>query len=145
MARVLIDWPEQILFRTEMPVRVSDINYGNHLGHDALVSMLHEARLRFLHSLAMSELDADGLVMLVADLAVRYLAEAMHGDSLGIEIGAGEVRSRSCELLYRVVRNSADRSEVPVALAKTGIVFVDPAIRKPAAIPTALRRLLVGS
>ena len=39
---------QKIAFTTTLDVRISDINYGNHLGHDSLISLLHEARMRFL-------------------------------------------------------------------------------------------------
>ncbi len=140
MARVRIEFEGPAVFSTEVQVRVSDLNYGNHLGHDALVSILHESRARFLHSLGMAELDVDGLAMMVVDLAVRYLAEAFYGEELQIDIGAGDIGSRSCELLYQVLSSSGDT----VALAKTGLVFIDPASRKPAAPPQALLDTLRG-
>ncbi len=141
MARVQIEVPETILFTTEVPVRISDVNYGNHLGHDSLISLLHEARVRFLHSLGMSEVDSDGLGMLVVDLAVRYRSEAFHGDLLQITIGADEIRSRSCELVYHVVNAATGKT---VAEAKTGIVFFDRQAGKPGAIPAKLKHLLGG-
>ncbi len=47
----------QCLFSATLEVRISDINYGNHLGHDSLVSLLHEARVRFLRHLGYTELN----------------------------------------------------------------------------------------
>ena len=46
MARVEIELPEQFPFATEIPIRISDINYGNHLGNDAVLSLAQEARVR---------------------------------------------------------------------------------------------------
>jgi acyl-CoA thioester hydrolase len=48
MARVKIDIPENILAIVNIPVRISDINYGNHVGNDAIVSIIHEARVQWL-------------------------------------------------------------------------------------------------
>ena len=48
MTRIKIELPETYLFSTEIPVRITDLNYGNHLGNDAILSLLHEARVRFL-------------------------------------------------------------------------------------------------
>ena len=35
-------------FISTQTVRIADINYGNHLGHDRLVSLLHQARVEAL-------------------------------------------------------------------------------------------------
>lgn len=140
MARVRIEFPaQQIIFSCEIPVRISDLNYGNHLGHDALVSILHESRARFLASLGKSELDIDGLAMMVVDLTVRYLSEAFFGQVLLIEISAGELRRRSCELLYRVTNTSSGKV---VAVASTGIVLFDRQLAKVAGIPPSLQSTL---
>jgi acyl-CoA thioester hydrolase len=47
MARVAIDLPEQFPFSAGIAVRISDINYGGHIGYDAIISLIHEARMRF--------------------------------------------------------------------------------------------------
>lgn len=45
MARVRLSFPDDAFsFTTEMPVRITDVNGANHLGNDALISMLSEAR-----------------------------------------------------------------------------------------------------
>ncbi len=31
-----------------VPLRITDINYGNHLGNNAIVDIVNEARVRFL-------------------------------------------------------------------------------------------------
>ena len=49
---------ESYPFRTELPVRITDVNYGQHVGNDALLGLLHEARLQYLRQLAFSEQDA---------------------------------------------------------------------------------------
>jgi acyl-CoA thioesterase FadM len=48
MPRIKIEMPEHFTYTTEMPVRISDINYGGHLSNDSIVSLIHEARVRFL-------------------------------------------------------------------------------------------------
>ena len=132
MARVRIELEGPAVFTADIQVRVSDLNYGNHLGHDALVSLLHEARTRFFRSFGAHEADTEGCAMVVVDLAVRYRSEALLGQVLRVEIGVGEVGSRGCELLYRVTHSDSGE---PMADAKTGIVFVDPRERSVAPIP----------
>jgi len=46
MARIKIEIPDKFIYKTEIPIRITDINYGGHLGNDSLLSIIHEARVR---------------------------------------------------------------------------------------------------
>lgn len=43
MARVKIELPEKFIFKTEIPIRIDDINYGGHLGNDTVLFTYYEA------------------------------------------------------------------------------------------------------
>jgi acyl-CoA thioesterase FadM len=47
MARVRFEIQGPEVFRTRLRVRVDDVNYGGHLGNDAVLTLCHEARIRF--------------------------------------------------------------------------------------------------
>ena len=49
MPRIKLELPEKLVFSTEIPVRITDINYGGHLGNDSILSIVQEARVRFLN------------------------------------------------------------------------------------------------
>ena len=51
MARIEIEITDKLVFSTELEVRMSDINPANHVGHDAFISLVHEARVRFFEHL----------------------------------------------------------------------------------------------
>ena len=139
MPRIKLDYPGPTIFTTDIPVRVSDLNYGNHLGHDRLISILHEARVRCFRAFGFEEHDIEGRGILVVDLAVTYQREAFYGQTLRVEVAIGEVATRGCALLYRVT--DAGNGEA-VALARTGIVFIEPVSRRVVAIPPAFRTLI---
>ncbi len=132
MARVRIDLPDHLPFRTEIEVRVTDLNYGNHLGNAALLGILHEARVRFLAAHGMAENDCGGKPLVMADAAISYRAEGFLGDRLAVEVGIADLSRVGCDMVYRVVRIGDDAL---IAEAKTGIVFLDPATRRPSAVP----------
>ena len=111
------------IFHTQLEVRVSDINYGNHLGHDSLVSLLHEARMRFIKSLGYAdELNIDGLRMLVTHLVVNYKSEAFCSDILSINIGIGEITKTSFQFIYQV---NLQENKKEIATALTAMIFYD--------------------
>lgn len=72
MARIKIDMPEDKLAEIKIPVRISDINYGNHVGNDAFVSIIHEARAQWLQQEGYTELDFAGTGLIMSDLAVEF-------------------------------------------------------------------------
>jgi acyl-CoA thioester hydrolase len=123
--------PGQYLFSTQIAVRINDLNYGNHLGNDALLAIIHEARVRFLNNFGYSEGNIAGVGIMMADAVIIYKAQAFYGDLLTIEIGIDDISKKSCDFYYRI----SNQDQKIVALAKTAIVFFDYRIQKPASIP----------
>lgn len=137
MARVKIDLPATFLFATDLPVYINHINYGNHLDNAALLMLVSEARVRFFRHLGYSELDVEGVGVIVADVAVQYRSEAFHGETLCIEMSADDFNKYGCDLVWR-----ASVGEREVARGKHGIMCFDYRERRPALLPpTFLGRL----
>ena len=132
-SRIELTLPERFSFSTELIVRVSDVNFAGHLGHDSLVTLLHEARARLFRTLGGHELDLFGVGIILADLSVIYRSEAFVGDRLTVEIAARDFSAKGCELVYRV--STASPSPVEVARARTGMVFFDYGLRTPVPVP----------
>lgn len=137
--RVRLDIPEELPFATEIRIRISDVNYGGHLGNDSVLSLVHEARLRFFASHGWSELDLGGVGTVMTDAAVQYLSQGVHGQRLRVEVGAAEVGRSGFDLLYRLTDTETG---VAVALAKTGIVAFDYKAQKTCRLPEAVAATL---
>jgi YbgC/YbaW family acyl-CoA thioester hydrolase len=111
------------IFNTMLEVRISDINYGNHLGHDAIVSLFHEARMRFLRKFGYeNESNIGGVGVLITNLIVNYINESFYSDKLTIHLEIGEMTRTSLQLLYQavVVENNKE-----IARALTTMTFYD--------------------
>lgn len=132
MARLTLTLPDTYSFCTKLNVRVTDVNYANHLGNDAMVSLLHEARLGFLNDLGFTEANIAGLGLMVTDLAVVYKSEAFVGDELSFHVGVTDFNKYGCDVIYKVINQKADKL---VAEGKTGVVFFDFDERKIARVP----------
>jgi len=141
MARIKIDLPKNSLTKLTLTVRITDINYGNHLGNDALVGLLHEARVQWLNTLGYSELNIEGKSIIMSDLAVQYINEAFYGQSLDIELFSGEMSSAGFELFYEICVTQKNETKT-IARAKTGLVFFDYTERKITAMPKAFEKIL---
>lgn len=135
MARVKIALPATFRFTTVLPVRITDLNYGGHLGNDAMLSLLHEVRVQFLASLGEREVDpATQLGFIMADVAIEYKAEAFYGDVLHVEVGTNDLTKYGFDIIYQV-KNQHDRL---IALAKTGMLCFDYNTRKLRGVPPEL-------
>jgi|TARA_B110000211_G_scaffold68114_1_gene78643 acyl-CoA thioesterase FadM len=140
VARVKLTLPDTFTFETVLDVRVTEINYGNHVGNDRMVSLLHEARLRFLRSYGFGEFNIAGLGIMVTDLMVEFKSESFVGENLKFEVGVNDFNKYGCDFIYRV--SCADEGRL-VTLAKTGIVFFDYDERKIARIPKKFTDLVL--
>jgi acyl-CoA thioesterase FadM len=80
MPRIKLDLPKHFHFTTEIPIRISDINYGGHLGNDAVLSILHESRVRLLLEHGYSEFNVEGVGIIMTDSAIVYKSEAFYGE-----------------------------------------------------------------
>jgi acyl-CoA thioester hydrolase len=141
MARIKLDIPEKIIAQVSIPVRITDINYGNHLGNDAFVGIIHEARMQWLQQYGYTELNIEGTGLILADLIVEFKAEGFYGDIIEVTIAAGEISKVSFELFYRL---AAKRNEdiTVLALAKTGMVCYNYTNKKVVAMPASLHGIL---
>ena len=136
MARIKVALPDTFPFSIEIPVRITDLNYCGHLGNDALLGLLHEARVHFLRSLGMQN-DYDpvtklGLIMV--DVAVEYKGEAFHGDMLRFAMAAADPNKYGFDVVYHV-HNQAGKE---IARAKTGMLCFDYNIHKLRLLPAEL-------
>lgn len=143
MARIKIDLSEKFHFSCEIPVRITDINYGGHVGNDALLSIVHEARMQFFRSLSYTEMNFGGAGMIMADVAIEFKSELFYGDIIIVSVTAGDVSKVSFDLIYKMERQISDIRKT-VALAKTGMICYDYEKKKIVAIPEEARQKISG-
>jgi len=125
-------------FSTGLVVRVTDLNYGGHLGNDRLLALLHEARVSFLAEHGWSEFNCAGAGLIMTDAAIQYRGEAFAGDLLDIEVTPGEATRTGFRFYYRITRRG---DQAIVAVAETGMACFDYQRRRVAPLPEAVRRL----
>ena len=76
MEKVHITLPETWLFETVLPVRIGDINYGNHLANDAVLRLAHEVRLQFLTAHHYSEMNIENTGLIMANAVIQFINQA---------------------------------------------------------------------
>ncbi len=132
MPRIKLDLPESFSFATDLHLYIGHINYGGHLDNAQLITLVSEARVRFLKSMGYSELDIEGLEIVVADHAIQYKSEGFHGETIRIQMQPQDFNKYGFDLIYKI-----DSLENPRELArgKQGIVFVSKETKKVANVP----------
>jgi acyl-CoA thioesterase FadM len=129
MNRIKISLPTSFSFSTTIQVRITDLNYGAHVGNDAVLSILHEARAQFLASRGCSEIDVCGIGLIMADVAIEYKKELKYPDSLIISVKAQDFDKMGFDLFYCIERIDGDEKKVAVK-AKTGMILFDYSLGK---------------
>lgn len=139
MQRIKINLPDKFIYSTEISVRVYDVNFAGHLSNDSILSMVHEARIRFLNNWGFSEINTAGAGIIMFDAALQYKSQGYHGDVLLFEVTVENFIKNGCDFVFRIT-NKANGKEI--ARVKTGIAFFDYEKNKIVAVPVKFKELI---
>jgi len=141
MERIKINLPENFSFSTSINIRITDINYGGHVGNDSFLSLIHEARQQFLNHHGYSELDFAGAALIMTDVAVEYKQELSYGDIVIISVTATGFDRLGFDIFYKL-EIAVDRKKMLAGKAKTGMLCFDYTNKKKVPIPAeAIKKL----
>ena len=120
--RVKLEIPKFFHFETSLTIRVSDLNYGGHLGNDAFLALAHESRVRFFKSINMTERNFFNRSLIMSDSIVIYKSQGFLGDEINIKISVVNSRSHGFQLFYLLQKKE---DSLDLAHIQTGMVFYD--------------------
>lgn len=134
MPRVNLDERSSYEFQHHLTVRTTDINYASHLGNEALLGLIHEARAQFLKRLDFNTIigKENSVGLVIADMAINFKSEAFAGDPLTIDCQIDEQGQKSFRLYHRI-----RRGDQVIALVETGVVAFDYQINRAVSLPEA--------
>src|SRR4051794_40966833 len=104
MSRIKIQLPEHFSFSTEIPIRITDLNYGGHVGNDTVFSLIHESRMQFLKHHGLSELGFEGVSLIMADAGVEFKSELFYGDIVRAFVTATDFTKIAFNIYYKLVK-----------------------------------------
>jgi len=134
MPKTRLVLPDHFPFTTEIPVRITDINYGGHVGNDAVLSLIHEIRVQFLRHHGYTELEFAGTGLIMADVTIEFKHELFYGETLRASIAATDFSRVGFELYYKMEKLSGEKW-VSVVHARTGMVCYNYTLKKIAPLP----------
>ena len=141
MPRIKIELPADFSFSATIPIRITDINYGGHVGNDTILSLIHEARVQFLNQYNYSEINCGGVGLIMSDVGIEFKNEVFYGDTISVSVKATEFSRITFEIYYKLEKVK-DGKKILVAAAKTGMACFDYTNKKIAAIPEDVKEKL---
>jgi acyl-CoA thioesterase FadM len=141
MARIKLQLPSTFTFIAELNIRISDINYGNHVGNDSILSLIHEARMQFLHALGYTELSCEGTALIMTDAVLEFKKELFYGDEIRAQIVVAEFTNNGFDVFYQLEKKQEHTWLIAVK-AKTGMLCFDYTAKKIMAVPDRLKQIL---
>ena len=87
-----------------LKVRIGDINYGNHVGHETFFSFFQEARIAYLDQFGFSEFDIGGCGIMVSEANCKYRHELNFGDDVMVQCGISGLKTRTFTMDYQILR-----------------------------------------
>ncbi len=142
MARTKIGLPETFSFSCKIPVRITDINYGGHVGNDTVLSIIHEARMQYLNHAGYTEMNFAGVGMIMANVAIEFKSELFYGDTVIASVAATDFSKIGFELVYKLEKEAGGIIKT-VALATTGMICYDYERKKIVGVPEEARGKLI--
>ncbi|WP_207492664.1 acyl-CoA thioesterase [Aridibaculum aurantiacum] len=141
MERVKVQLPGEFPFSTNIRIRITDLNYGGHVGNDSFLSLVHEARQQFLHHFGYSEMNVGGVSLIMADVAIEYKAELNYGNEVKISVAAGGFDRLGFDIYYLLEIITPDKM-ITAGKVKTGMLCFDYQQKKKVAVPAeAIERM----
>jgi acyl-CoA thioesterase FadM len=143
MARIKLTMPSGFSFETRIPVRITDLNYGGHVGNDTILSIIHEARMQFLQQAGYTELNFAGAGLIMSDVAIEFKQELFYGDEVIARVVATEIGRVGFDLYYQLLKTVSRETKV-IANARTGMVCYDYTNKKVTGIPTEAKEKITS-
>ena len=134
MERVQINLPNIFPFSTIIHIRITDLNYGGHVGNDSFLSLIHEARQQFLKHHGYTELSFAGFGLIMADAAIEFKKEMHYSDAIKISVAANGFDKVGFDIFYLLEIMDQEKNIVS-GKAKTGMMCYDYGAKKRVAVP----------
>jgi acyl-CoA thioester hydrolase len=123
--RVKIKLPDTpSIYQTNMTLGVADMNYGDHLGNDKVLTLAHECRLRFMQTLNMDELKFYGGKLIMADAMVQYMGQGHRGDQITLDLWLTNCTAFGFDFYYQM-NKFTNTGPIELARIKTAQLFFD--------------------
>jgi YbgC/YbaW family acyl-CoA thioester hydrolase len=141
MERIKLTLPAHFSFATTLTIRVTDLNYGGHVGNDTFLALMQEARQQFLLHHGYQELNFAGVGLIMADAAIEYKKELNYGDEIKMSVTAANFDKYSFDVYYKLEIINSDKLTL-AGKGKTGMLCYDYEKKKMVSVPEGVKEKL---
>ncbi len=134
MERIKVVLPPTFNFSTTIVIRITDLNYGGHVGNDVFLVLAHEARQQFLHQYGYTELDFGGAGLIMADAAIEFKRELIYRDEVKVSVAASGFDKLGFDFHY-LIEVKAGETWLLAGKVKTGMVCYNYEAKKRVPVP----------
>ncbi|MGO1281843.1 MULTISPECIES: thioesterase family protein [unclassified Psychrobacter] len=127
------------VFETVMRVRHTEIDTGHHLTLESLTALLNEARLRFLYSRGIKEVNSDYQGLIIDELQLSVNRLARFREELLFEIGIEPLYDNGGYIVIKVTRMQTGDT---VATARLHFIGYDFQLNKTATLNNSIKEAL---
>ena len=93
-------------FSTIMPVRITDINYGMHLGHIATAGIFHNARVLFMTTNGFEDMNIDGVGLILLNSQYSFKSEATFNTNLLVNVAVDNISKLKFNFIYQALNHN---------------------------------------
>ena len=141
MERIKISLPKNFDFSAIIKIRITDLNYGGHVGNDSFLSLIHEARQQFLNSFGYTEFNIENTSLIMADVSIEFKKELNYGDEVKISVAANDFDKYGFDIFYKLEIIN-EQNLILAGKAKTGMACYDYQNKKLMPLPGKLKDTL---
>jgi acyl-CoA thioesterase FadM len=143
MERVKISLPGNFNFSTIIQIRITDLNYGGHVGNDNFLSLIHEARQQFLNHFGYTEFEIGNTSLIMTDAALEFKKELNYKDEIKISVAASNFDKYRFDVFYKL-EIIAGQNLILAGIAKTGMLCYNYELKKIVSVPEKFRSTLTN-
>ena len=142
MELIKINLPDNFKFSTIIKIRITDLNYGGHVGNDSFLSLMHEARQQFLNHFGYSELQIENTSLIMAGAAIEFKKELNYPDEVKISVAANDFDKYGFDIFYKLEIVSEEKL-ILAAKSKTRMLCYNYEAKKLVITPEKLKTILM--
>jgi acyl-CoA thioesterase FadM len=136
MERIKVLLPKSFTFSTIISIRITDLNYGGHVGNHIFLSLVHEARQQYLVHHGYTEMSFEQTSLIMADAAIEFKKELTYPGEVKISVATSGFDKIGFDFFYLIEVKDGEIWKL-AGKVKTGMVCFDYSLKKTTPVPAA--------
>ncbi len=93
-------------FAIPLTVRINDLNYADHVGHQHYFSFFQESRAAYLKQFGCTEMNIGGLSTIMSEANCKYKLQLFLNERVQVACRVSELRPKRFTMVYEIKKNN---------------------------------------